>query len=82
MLTYQYEARNTATGEKVKASVQADNEQTAAKLLKEQGLSPLSIKLDKNKSGLLGFLGKVKSKDKVVDLPDPVGPVTSTNPLG
>lgn len=64
MLTYTYEARNTSTGQKVKAAVQADNEQTAAKLLREQGLTPLSIKLDK-KSGV-NFLKRVKAKDKVL----------------
>ena len=66
MLTYQYEARNTATGEKVKAEVQADNEQVAAKLLREQGLSPLSIKLDKSNLGTGRFFKKVSTKDKVL----------------
>lgn len=66
MLTYHYEARNTATGEKVRASVQADNEHVAAKLLTEQGLAPLSIKLDKNKSGFGKIFSKVNSKDKVL----------------
>ena len=64
MLTYTYEARNTATGQKVKAEVQADNEQTAARLLKEQGLTPLNIKL--SRSGFGGILQRVRSKDKVL----------------
>lgn len=64
MLTYTYEARNAATGQKVKAQVQADNEQVAAKLLKDQGLTPLSIKLTKR--GSRGFLNRVKTKDKVL----------------
>lgn len=66
MLTYQYEARNTATGEKVKAAVQADNEQVAAKLLRDQGLAPLTIKLDRMQSGSGGLFKKVRAKDRVL----------------
>ena len=64
MLTFNYEARNPGTGQKVKAVVQADSEQAAAKLIKEQGLSPLSISLEKDS----GFhrKGRVKTKDKVL----------------
>ncbi len=64
MLTYTYEARNTSTGQKVKAEVQAENEQTASRLIKEQGLTPLSIKL--SKQGFGGVLKRVGSKDKVL----------------
>ncbi|MCL4358175.1 type II secretion system F family protein [Patescibacteria group bacterium] len=64
MLNYTYEARNTATGQKIKAQVRADNEQIAAKLLKDQGLTPLSIKLAKR--GNYGILNRVKTKDKVL----------------
>lgn len=64
MLTYTYEARNMTTGQKIKAQVQADNEQVAAKLLKDQGLTPLSIRLEKR--GNRGFLNRVKTKDKVL----------------
>lgn len=63
MLTYAYEARNAATGQKVKAQVQADNEQAAAKLIQEQGLSPIAIKLEK--SGGRRF-SRIKTKDKVL----------------
>jgi type IV pilus assembly protein PilC len=65
MLTYRYEARNAKTGEKVKAQVQADNEQSAAKLITEQGLSPVSIKLEKQGSGI-NFFKRIKTKDKVL----------------
>lgn len=64
MLTYKYIAKNAATGEKVKAQVQADNEQTAAKLIKSQGLTPLSIKPEK--AGELTFFRRIKTKDKVL----------------
>jgi type IV pilus assembly protein PilC len=64
MLSFEYTARNTATGQKIKAVVQADNERSAARLIQEQGLAPLSIKLLKKSSG--GLFRKVKSKDRVL----------------
>ena len=65
MLLYNYEARDPATGKKVKAQVQADSEASAAKLLREKGLAPLSITVDKKSSGS-GFFKKVKAKDRVL----------------
>ena len=50
MLTFTYEARNTATGQKVKSTVQADNERAAARLVQEQGLSVLTIKVQSDNS--------------------------------
>jgi len=64
MLTFEYEARNTATGQKVKAEVQADNERTAAKLIQEQGLAPLTITVQKE--GGASRFKKIKSKDKIL----------------
>lgn len=64
MLTYSYEARNATTGQKVKAQVQADNEQSAAKLIKEQGLTPTKIIAEKTGTGFRR--GRVKTKDKVL----------------
>jgi type IV pilus assembly protein PilC len=64
MLTFNYQAKNAKTGQKVKAQVQADNEQTAAKLIREQGLTPLDIKLEKSSSG--GRFRRIKTKDKVL----------------
>ncbi len=64
MLTFNYEAKNAKTGQKVKAQVQADNEQAAAKLIREQGLAPLSIKLEKSSSG--GRFSRIRTKDKVL----------------
>lgn len=65
MLTFKYEARNATSGEKVKARVEADSEQAAAKLIREQGLTPIDISLDKTSSGIARF-SKVKTKDKVL----------------
>jgi type IV pilus assembly protein PilC len=64
MLTFSYEARNAATGQKIKAQVQADNEQAAAKLIKEQGLTPTKIVAEKTGTGFRR--GRVKTKDKVL----------------
>jgi type IV pilus assembly protein PilC len=67
MLTFQYTARNPQTGEKVSSEVDADSEQAAAKLIKQQGLAPISIKLDKSSEGFLGkYTHRVKAKDKVL----------------
>src|SRR6266576_516215 len=64
MLTFTYEARNATTGKKVKAQVQADSEQAAAKLIHEQGLAPISIKLEK--TGGSRRFRRIKTKDKVL----------------
>jgi type IV pilus assembly protein PilC len=64
MLTFAYEARNTSTGQKVKAQVQADNENAAAKLIQKQGLTPLSIRAEK--AGSLKLFSRIKTKDKVL----------------
>ena len=64
MLTFNYVARNAATGQKVKAKVQADNEQAAAKLIHEQGFTPVSIKLEKTSGGKR--FSRIKTKDKVL----------------
>ncbi len=68
MLTFEYIARDSKTGEKIKAEVQADSEQAAAKLIHGEGLAPLEIVLkDSRSGGLLGKLGnKVKVKDQIV----------------
>src|SRR5471030_2889555 len=64
MLTYNYQAKNAKTGQKVKAQVQADNEQAAAKLIRAEGLTPLEIKLERSSSG--SRFRRIKTKDKVL----------------
>jgi type IV pilus assembly protein PilC len=68
MLSFDYVARDPATGQKVKATVDAENEQTAANLLQKQGLSPIEIKPRGNNSdGFIGrFTHRIKAKDKVL----------------
>jgi type IV pilus assembly protein PilC len=64
MLTYSYTAKNATTGQKVKAQVQADNEQAAAKAINDQGLTPLNIRLEKSSPG--HRFKRIKVKDKVL----------------
>ena len=64
MINYTYEAKEAKTGKKIKAQVQADNEQNAAKLIKDQGLTPLTIKAERGATS--SFLNKVSTKDKVL----------------
>jgi type IV pilus assembly protein PilC len=64
MLTYNYTAKDPKTGNTVKAEVQADTEQGAAKLINQQGLVPLEIEVSKSARG--GVRGRIKAKDKVL----------------
>ncbi|HSX44372.1 MAG TPA: type II secretion system F family protein [Candidatus Saccharimonadales bacterium] len=67
MLTFAYTARDPASGEQIKSEIQADSEQAAAKLLKEQGLSPTSLEAKEiGQSGIGKLLHRVKTKDKVI----------------
>lgn len=67
MLTFRYTARDSSTGEKITSEVQADNEQSAAKLIKQQGLAPVDIEaVDGSQSTFGKFRGRIKTKDKVL----------------
>jgi len=68
MLTFKYEARDPRTGQLVKAEVEADNEQSAAKLIHDEGLSPLKIiQKDAASSNFLAkFQNRVKPKDRIL----------------
>ncbi|OGL30365.1 pilus assembly protein PilC [Candidatus Saccharibacteria bacterium RIFCSPHIGHO2_02_FULL_47_12] len=67
MLTFKYTARDPASGKKVESQIQADNEATAAKLIRGQGLAPLDISLTSDeKHGYSKLLNRIKSKDKVL----------------
>jgi type IV pilus assembly protein PilC len=65
MLNFSYEAKDAKTGKKIKARVQADNEQAAAKLIREQGLTPIAIKADRGDGGGR-FHRRIRTKDKVL----------------
>lgn len=65
MLTYHYTARESATGRYVKADVEADTEQAAAKLIRAEGLVPIDITLSDRGPGTSRF-HRVRTKDKVL----------------
>lgn len=67
MLTFEYTAKDPKTGDKVKAEVQAESEQVAAKLISKQGLAPLDIKLKGEGAGFIGkFKNRITTKDRVL----------------
>ena len=67
MKKFNYEARDQATNKIIKAEIQADSENAAAKLLITQGYVPLSIKEQLGDGGFFARLtGRVTTKDKVV----------------
>lgn len=67
MNKFDYEARDGATNKIVRATLQAESENAAAKLLIAQGFVPLNIKqADDNPSVLARFTGRITTKDKIV----------------
>lgn len=67
MKKFSYEARDQATNKVVKATLQADTEAGAAKLLVKQGFVPLTIKEQKGDGNIFSrFGGRISTKDKVV----------------
>jgi type IV pilus assembly protein PilC len=66
MLTYDYVAHNPTTGEKIKAQVEAEDESSAASLIRKQGLTPIDIKPNSRTTGFSKYLNKVKTKDKIL----------------
>ena len=67
MLVFEYTARDSKTGEKITSEVAADSEQAAAKLIRSQGLAPLSIKAQASaEQGLGKIFNRIKTSDKVL----------------
>ena len=67
MKKFNYEAKDLSTGKVVKATVQAESENSAAKLLIAQGFSPRKIEeIDENGSFFARLTGRITAKDKVV----------------
>lgn len=67
MLTYRYEARDSATGAKVRAEVQAESPQAAAKLIKQRGLMPLDITpVGAGVGSVAKYFNRVKTKDRIL----------------
>lgn len=67
MKKFSYEARDQASNKISKATVQADSENAAAKLLMSQGFTPLSIKEEGDGANVFAKLsGRITTKDKIV----------------
>lgn len=66
MLTYKYAARDAATGQTIKSEVEAVSEQAAAKLIRDQGYTPISIEPVGAGKSIVPRRGRVKAKDKVL----------------
>ena len=66
MKQFRYQARD-GSGEMIKATIDAESEQEAAKLIRNEGLSPIMITAESAVSGSLrDRLNKVKTKEKVL----------------
>ena len=68
MLTFKYEARDSRTGELVKAEVEAESEQAASKLIRAEGLAPLeiSVKDGASTNPISRFKNRIKAKDRIL----------------
>lgn len=64
MKRFNYKAKVKETGKSVKGSIQAEDEQTAGRLLIEQGYIPESVK--EEGTGLFGGQGHVTTKDRIM----------------
>lgn len=68
MLTFEYTARDSATNKQVKSTIQAESEGAAAKLLLNQHIVPIEIKLkgDEGSTLLSVFKNRIKAKDRII----------------
>jgi type IV pilus assembly protein PilC len=67
MKKFTYEAKDLSTNKIVKATIQAESERAAAKLLLAQGFSPRDITEESGDASFISKLtGRIKTKDKVV----------------
>ena len=63
MKRFNYKAKDKKTGKTVKGNIQAENEQTAGRLLIEQGYIPQTV--TEEGKGLLSNKGHVTAKDRI-----------------
>lgn len=67
MLSYSYIARDPKTGKKLSAVMEADNAQAVSRQLKEQGLSPIEVVLNKSGGSFISrYKNKIKARDKIL----------------
>lgn len=63
MKRFNYKAKEKETGKVIKGSIQAENEQTAGRLLIEQGYIPQTV--TEEGTGLFGGNGRITTKDRI-----------------
>ena len=67
MLSFEYTARDPSTGQKVTATIEAQSELAAAKVIQGQGLAPLDIRpIGAKSAGPSRFRNRIKTKEKIV----------------
>lgn len=66
MITYNYTARDSATGKKIKSKVEADDARSATKLIQEQGYTPIEVVAAASRNPLARFKDRVKGKDRIL----------------
>ena len=66
MKRFNYIAKDNKTGQKLKGSIQAENERLAGKLLLDRGLVPSSINEESADGFLANLTNRVATKDKIV----------------
>mgnify|MGYP003585987819 CR=1 FL=1 len=67
MKKFNYQARDSSNNKIIKSTVQADSENSAAKLLLEQGFTPIDIKEASDNIGpFKNITNRITSKDKIV----------------
>ena len=66
MKRFNYRAKDKSTGEMVKGSIQAENEQTAGHLLIEQGYIPDSVVEEGANDPFVKITKRIKTKDRII----------------
>ncbi len=68
MQTFRYTARDPKSGQKLKATIQADTKAKATKMLVDQGLAPLEVEVQtvQSDSGFSFGRNRIKAKDKIL----------------
>lgn len=66
MRRFNYRAKDKTTGKIVKGSIQADNEQSAGKILLEQGYIPDSISSEGDDKIVTKIVERIRAKDRIV----------------
>lgn len=67
MALFNYVAKSSIDGKKIKATIQADTERAAAKLLIARGLTPIEIRqTDESGSFFTNFSNRISAKDRVI----------------